>query len=76
MSNKNILDVISVVMSMILFALAPTSYTAFALDQLSDEFLKVAFELPYSRHKESEADAVGLMLAARVFIYLRLFTQV
>ena len=66
MSNTHLIDVVSIGLSMLVWAVLPTDLTALITGMLATKFLKYVFELPYSRNLEKEADSVGLVLAAKV----------
>ena len=69
-SHSRLLDMISIGLVLVFWAILPTDLTAALSQFVADRFLKFLFELPFSRQLEKEADTVGLDLAARV----RLFT--
>ena len=70
MSNSSIIYIIAAIFTALFFALLPTDMAAIVLDELSSWFISIAFVLPHSRQKESEADSVGIMLAARVYLFI------
>ena len=67
MSSSQLIEILSIFFIGIFFAIFPSNITALIVQSMADTFMKYAFELPYSRLHESEADRVGLMLAAKVF---------
>ena len=65
-SHSRLLDMISIGLVLVFWAILPTDLTAALSQFVADRFLKFLFELPFSRQLEKEADTVGLDLAARV----------
>lgn len=70
-SNNHLIDVVSIGLSMLVWAILPTDVTALITATLANRFLKYVFELPYSRKLEQEADTVGLVLAAKACFDVR-----
>ena len=67
MSSSQLIELLSIFFIGIFFAIFPSKITALIFQSMADTFMKYAFQLPYSRLHEAEADRVGLMLASRVF---------
>ncbi len=65
-SHSRLIDVVSIVMAGLLWAFLPSDIIALITQYFADKFLNFLFQLPYSRQLETEADYVGVMLAARV----------
>lgn len=53
------------------WAILPSDYTAFFSESVAEKVLSFAFELPYSRSIEKEADEVGMILAAKACFDVR-----
>ena len=58
-SHSRLLDIFSIALVLVLWAILPTDLTAAATQLFADRFLKFLFELPFSRLLEKEADTVG-----------------
>lgn len=71
MSYGRLLDIISIFSIFIIWSLIPSDVVALLGQWLANEFMKIYYDLPYSRQLESEADEVGLMLAARACFDVR-----
>jgi predicted Zn-dependent protease len=65
MSYARLLDLVSIGLIFICWAICPTDFSALISQSLANEFVKLYLDLPYSRQLESEADKIGLMIAAR-----------
>lgn len=70
-SHSRLVDIFSIAMAGVLWAFLPSDITALITQYIADKFLKFIFQLPYSRQLESEADEVGIMLAARACFDVR-----
>lgn len=70
-SHSRLVDILSIALAGILWAFLPSDITALISQYIADKFLKFLFQLPYSRQLESEADEVGIMLAARACFDVR-----
>lgn len=66
LSHTRLVDVISIALTLMLWAFLPTDLTAALCHFFAERLLKLSLELPYSRELEKEADKVGLILTARV----------
>ena len=58
-SHTRLLDIFSIGLVLVLWAILPTDLTAAVTQLCADRFLKFLFELPFSRLIEKEADTVG-----------------
>ena len=65
MSYARLLDLISIFSIFLIWSILPSDVGALLGQMFANEFMKIYFDLPYSRLLESEADEVGLMIAAR-----------
>ena len=65
------MDIISISLALIVWAILPTDLTAAVTQVVADRLLKFTLELPYTRDLEKEADHVGLMLAAKACFDVR-----
>lgn len=70
-SHSRLLDIVSISLVLIVWAILPTDLTAALAQLFADRLLKFTFELPYSRDLEREADHVGLMFAAKACFDVR-----
>lgn len=70
-SHSRLIDIFSIAMAGLLWAFLPSDITALITQYIADKFLKFLLQLPYSRQLESEADEVGIMLAARACFDVR-----
>jgi len=57
-SHSRLLDIISIGLVLVFWAILPTDLTAALTQFCADRFLKFLFELPFSRQLEKEADTV------------------
>uniref|UniRef100_T1JGZ0 Uncharacterized protein n=1 Tax=Strigamia maritima TaxID=126957 RepID=T1JGZ0_STRMM len=64
-SYLHILDMIMMVVATAIWALLPTDISSIVVHWITARMKKLIFELPYSRMLESEADYVGLFMAAK-----------
>ena len=71
MSHTRLIDIISIGLALVVWTILPSDITAALTQILADRLLKFTFELPYSRELETEADHVGLMLAAKACFDVR-----
>ena len=58
-SHSTLIDVFSTALIFFIWSFLPSDLTAFVSQLLVDRFLKIAFDMPYSRKLEMEADYVG-----------------
>ncbi|CAF0946183.1 unnamed protein product [Brachionus calyciflorus] len=70
-SHSRLLDIISISLALIVWAILPTDLTAAITQVVADRLLRFTLELPYSRDLEKEADHVGLMFAAKACFDVR-----
>ena len=66
------MDMILTIPILLIWAILPDA-GAVLMHSISDYFSKLMFSLPFSRNLETEADNVGLQIAAKVglnFIYI------
>lgn len=66
LSHQSLTDLISTVLTGLLWLIIPTDSFALLYHILTERLFKLCFTLPYSRFLEQEADEIGVQLAARV----------
>ncbi len=71
MSLARLVDILSIGLIFLVWSLVPSDVAAVLGQVAANEFLKIYFDLPYSRMLETEADKVGLMIAARACFDVR-----
>ena len=67
----NFLAFLSLVPLALLWALLPNDGIALVANWFFEQVSDLVFELPFSRHMETEADEVGVLLAARACFDVR-----
>lgn len=70
-SQERFLDLIKIGMILIIWSIIPSDILSFITQQIAEAFLKIRLDLPHSRLLESEADQVGLQLAAKACFDVR-----
>ena len=61
-SHSTLIDIFSTALIFFIWSFLPSDITAVVSQVIVDRFLKLAFDMPYSRFLETEADYVGLKL--------------
>lgn len=69
MSYFHLLDLLTIVLIAIIWALLPSDLTSVVVHWVMKKIRLLAVELPYSRNLEMEADEIGLQFAAKVIIH-------
>jgi hypothetical protein len=61
-SHSALIDIFSTALIFFIWSFLPSDITAIVSQVVVDRFLELAFDMPYSRFLEMEADYVGLKL--------------
>src|SRR6218665_3932996 len=71
MSHAHIVDLIFIGVIGVLWMFIPTDFLALVMTAFSRLVLRISLDAPYSRMLETEADEVGLELAAKACLDIR-----